>query len=694
MSRPLEEQLVSHLEKARFAKAKKLLQQHPELWPTLSAMSDYAGDSDIVGFLQQQNYSRATPAFIEWIIDNEPDRKAATDHMGAALSSWIFWNHPKSLELAQRYIDAGADVNFDKAASLPLLCKSPGKPLDLLLANGADPNRVEKSNFGHIETPLTECLCDEPMEEKFWNLVKHGGDVTLPQNTKVLHIAAVKNLPEVVRHCLEKGISPNATVIVDEHSLDRYKCTPIEWLARHGGNLPCVLMLMHQGGHFDPHQPHLDESVLKSLALESAYRPAEFDEGAKAYDRFIEHLSAIEGSDFAKRIPRISRRNEESDGFLLTMNLAQHLASEILPQHPRVRKQHMYDRFDFDAGNPSRLFLQWMTKTRGNWASIYASLKPHADNVMDVRDVTRHFTETVVLPEFYAQTKHRSSLIDYQKARDLLLPPVAEALFEGRTLPQTFDLADAWHRKQPTLDAMRTVLRAGEWLPLAPDYHQGDLTLTFLTQAGALEQEGAKLKHCVGGYASHCIEGKTHIGSIRRSGERISTVELQELPDKPGGLKIIQHRGYMNRSVERNSPEYKLVADFLRDLAKGHITVDLRAIENRRADLKKKVVSVAEVIGQSVKSEEKLEAYQRAMFQGYLDIHSDKTQYVGNDDAAEKQKTRGTGKTLSLVPGGRTRWQSGDPKEFLQGTGIMEAIKTLAAEPPLLEKSKQCAVEV
>jgi hypothetical protein len=685
----LEKQLIGHLQKSHFDKAKVMLQGHPELWPRLSALfpeKEYA-DDNVVAFIHNNcSPTLATARFIEWLIEHDPDRGAAIKHMGFAFAHPTLWDHPKALAIGQRYIAQGADVNFSNGPILPLMCTSDKDILALLLSNGADPNLLSGSKYNPT-TPLVETLRDDPHEETFWQLVRHGGDVTLPQNAEVIHLAASKNLLDILHHCLEKGVSPNVMFGYEEvYSEPKHNRTPVEAVCYTGGELPSVLALMGHGGHYDPQEPHLNEAALKSLALDGAYQAGRFEKAATAYDRFIRQLNAIPGADFAKRIPRITRRNDESDAFLLTMNLAHRLACKISLCHPRFHNngQHsLHGNYDFDRGDPSSLFLQWMARTHGSWASIYNTLKPYENDVLEVRDAVRHFTETVVLPEFYLQTRHRASLIDYQKACDLLLPHVAEVLFAGRTLPQTFDLTQAWHRKQPALDTLRTVLRAGQWMPLAPDYHKNDLTLTFLTTANDLASEGAKLKHCVGGYASSCIEGKTHIGSIRRDGERISTVELKEHHGNPNGLKIIQHRGFKDRLVERGSAEQRLVASFLGDITRKKIIPDFQAIEERRATLGKAKVSIEELVGHAVKPEEALESYQRAMFSGYLDIHSDKTLYAEETDSEERKKIRGTGKTLPLIPGGRTQWHSGSPKEFLESTGLSEVIKTLAADPPL-----------
>ena len=74
-------------------------------------------------------------------------------------------------------------------------------------------------------------------------------------------------------------------------------------------------------------------------------------------------------------------------------------------------------------------------------------------------------------------------------------------------------------------------------------------TITELTTAKALRQEGFNLQHCVATYQSRCISGQSAIWSLSKwenqQQERLITVEVNK------GRKIVQMRGLNNRSANR-----------------------------------------------------------------------------------------------------------------------------------------------
>jgi hypothetical protein len=69
----------------------------------------------------------------------------------------------------------------------------------------------------------------------------------------------------------------------------------------------------------------------------------------------------------------------------------------------------------------------------------------------------------------------------------------------------------------------------------------------------ALAEEGYRMQHCVGGYSTPCFLGESHIISLRDSEDNsLSTLEIRLDKYNVREMKIVQHKGYRNRSPERS----------------------------------------------------------------------------------------------------------------------------------------------
>lgn len=81
-------------------------------------------------------------------------------------------------------------------------------------------------------------------------------------------------------------------------------------------------------------------------------------------------------------------------------------------------------------------------------------------------------------------------------------------------------------------------------------------SMTELTSSHALELEGMRMRHCVGGYAHRCIGGYSAIFSLSQNGNAKVTVEINPVNKVP-----TQAKGFVNR--EPNQGEHEIIALWL-----------------------------------------------------------------------------------------------------------------------------------
>ena len=100
-------------------------------------------------------------------------------------------------------------------------------------------------------------------------------------------------------------------------------------------------------------------------------------------------------------------------------------------------------------------------------------------------------------------------------------------------------------------------------------YSDGRIDVIELTTAEALAEEGAVMRHCVGGYADMCRSGRSVIWSLRIDGARVATTDLQppDESDPDGRWRIRQLSGFRNGAP---SQEIREVANRLVEQHRGH----------------------------------------------------------------------------------------------------------------------------
>lgn len=98
-------------------------------------------------------------------------------------------------------------------------------------------------------------------------------------------------------------------------------------------------------------------------------------------------------------------------------------------------------------------------------------------------------------------------------------------------------------------DSVETTTRLNHWpAPLDRPIKLGALTAHFLTTTSELRDEGLRMEHCVGSYASHCLFDGTTIVSLRNNNDRsVSTAELRLVGSGERlSFELVQHKAQRN----------------------------------------------------------------------------------------------------------------------------------------------------
>ncbi len=120
---------------------------------------------------------------------------------------------------------------------------------------------------------------------------------------------------------------------------------------------------------------------------------------------------------------------------------------------------------------------------------------------------------------------------------------------KGATWASLMRKQHVWHMEEARREMERRKEAGGcvAWAPLVQELHLGDLEATSLNNSDDLWEEGTAMVHCVGGYDETCFSNHSRIYSIRRTGERVATLELRYNNEK---LTIGQLYGPANTLVK------------------------------------------------------------------------------------------------------------------------------------------------
>jgi hypothetical protein len=223
----------------------------------------------------------------------------------------------------------------------------------------------------------------------------------------------------------------------------------------------------------------------------------------------------------------------------------------------------------------------------------------------NARDTLESFTDMVVLP-LLAHAQEANDVFLNASIRKGAKEWAWRMLFEGRNLPDLFDVSRRFHQERAGMLEMseryrnaqlKSQIKEGGWPGLTlPVQAPNGLWLVPLCSTEELKQEGSRMHHCVGGYTSQAKACQSHIVSVRTingDGSSIShsTCEFtgikQAVPEK---LSQRQHQAHHNHTPEA---QYRDAMNwYAKQIESGRLKTNWELI---RAFLDDKLVTVDQV---------------------------------------------------------------------------------------------------
>jgi hypothetical protein len=284
------------------------------------------------------------------------------------------------------------------------------------------------------------------------------------------------------------------------------------------------------------------------------------------------------------------------------------LKLQDIPGNWIPRSKAEFRAFDFVMGHPVDALAQALGRDRkdvisqlgGKWikmSELFLRVPPQG-----IQDLTRDFCNKVIAPylaqqvlEAVGRTELAEAALSADSGLMAFLYDVAhdrrlrDAFFGDCGIQKVLAATDRWHHALPRL---QECLNDGDpdestrWAALSDDFaDRSGIRIVSLTSERELRDEGARMDHCVGGYAYSCLH-HSHILSLRDpQGGRLSTAELVETGNPKQPLRINQHFG------PRNSPPpekaRRALDAFLRHLSKPEHRPDWAQIERRRDEVRR-----------------------------------------------------------------------------------------------------------
>jgi hypothetical protein len=141
----------------------------------------------------------------------------------------------------------------------------------------------------------------------------------------------------------------------------------------------------------------------------------------------------------------------------------------------------------------------------------------------------------------------------------------------------TFDQVSAssrrWHEEQASRRSVGSLFRGAksfqtaDYEPLPTQWSSEELTFIAITTYRGLDEESARMHHCVRSYWSRVLDGSSRIYSVRRAGLRVATLELcpDSLAAGPPAYRVNQLKGACNArvsaDVDRSALSFLAVAN-------------------------------------------------------------------------------------------------------------------------------------
>jgi len=190
----------------------------------------------------------------------------------------------------------------------------------------------------------------------------------------------------------------------------------------------------------------------------------------------------------------------------------------------------------------------------------FAAIGAVPSDLLEIVDLLREITGAVggeLLPLLPLLTGHRhDDDPEWQRVSAAI-----ETLFLETGLLKQLRASLRWHELQllppveeeaqatATDDGEDTAARLKHWpAPLTGPVKLGALSAHFLTTTSELRDEGLRMEHCVGSYASRCLFDGTTIVSLRsKDGRSLSTAELRLVGSGERlGFELVQHKAQRN----------------------------------------------------------------------------------------------------------------------------------------------------
>ena len=141
-----------------------------------------------------------------------------------------------------------------------------------------------------------------------------------------------------------------------------------------------------------------------------------------------------------------------------------------------------------------------------------------------------------------------------------------------------------WHE-----EAQKQNRDGSSWDPIGIQWRgQGELEGWFaveLTRPAALAEEGKAMRHCVGSYSSHCVNGPSRIVSIRQGERRMGTLQLNSpRASREGVLPVAKHEWQIaQHKAACNAEPSALAKKAAKEIQKMAIAASLEVFEKAQS---------------------------------------------------------------------------------------------------------------
>jgi len=476
-------------------------------------------------------------------------------------------------EVVKRLLAAGANPNppINDSWDTPLIraCYAGNlETVDLLLAAGADPSKLGNAKR-HLLTGAAKSG-NAALVTRLQNLGIGDDGMAL------IRASEVGNIPTVER-LLESGAKTD--------TLTSAGYTALDWAVRQG-EIDTVATLISAGAKLSGNRP------LEKLLL-SDHRPLQ------------PLLSAMLAPDFRTQLADAVRSENPALAEKIVKVPPQSTEEKALMQlYARAQLTLSWDK----NSRPFPKGIASLLQTPGSFTEMRRALKDvPLEHFKDVKDMHTEFATYVLLPSMLIQSGITQRPKQLNKLKPLpliasLTPIAAGFLANGHDLISYLKFSESWHKPHHAFpsDRLRPLMDRGvTWHPLTANkthvVPKGEPAagweVTVLTSVQELEEEGAALKHCVGGsdYSLRCQEGKTHLISIRDpEGNRVSTGELSNRLEG-------QHRAEYNKTPPEEAQQAR--AWFINSIRSGRLPLSEQHGETAVSKLKKRESAILRSIG-------------------------------------------------------------------------------------------------